>query len=69
MSRVATALIQVTLEYEVDETFDDGVSIHDMRDNWTEFQELPESCMPDEWEYIEVEISRITCEGEEWERW
>lgn len=69
MSRVATALIQVTLEYEVDETFDDGVSIHDMRDNWTEFQELPEGCMPDEWEYIEVEISRITCEGEEWERW
>ena len=69
MSRVATALIQVTLEYEVDETFDDGVSIHNMRDNWTEFIELPEGCMPDDWEYIEVEISRITCEGEEWERW
>ena len=69
MSRVATALIQVALEYEVDETFDDGVSIHDMRDNWTEFIELPEDCMPDDWEYIEVEISRITCEGEEWERW
>ncbi len=69
MSRVATALIQVTVEYEVDETFDDDVSINDMRDHWTQFIELEDNGMPDEWEYIEVEISRITCEGEEWERW
>ena len=69
MSRVATALIQVTIEYEVDETFDDDVSINDMRDHWTKFIELEDNGKPDEWEYIETEISRITCEGEEWERW
>ena len=45
------------------------MALSDMRDNWSEFIELPEDCMPDDWEYIEVEISRITCEEEEWERW
>ena len=69
MSKVATALIQVTVEYEVDQTFEDDMSIHDMRDNWDEWIELPEGCMPKEWEYIEVEISKIECEGEEWYRW
>jgi hypothetical protein len=68
MSKVATALIQVTVEYEVDQTFEDDMSIHDMRDNWDEWIELPEGCMPKEWDYIEVYISKIECEGEEWER-
>ena len=69
MGKVATALIQVTIEYEVDQTFEDDMSIHDMRDNWDTFVELEEGYMPKEWEYVEVEISRITCEGEEWEKW
>ena len=37
MGKVATALIQVTVEYEVDQTFEDDMSIHDMRDNWDEW--------------------------------
>ena len=68
MSKAATALIQVTVEYEVDQTFEDDMSIHDMRDNWDEWIELPEGCMPKEWDYMEVEISKIECEGEEWYR-
>ena len=66
MGKVATALIQVTVEYEVDQTFEDDMSIHDMRDNWDEWIELPEGCMPKQWDYIEVDIYNIECEGEEW---
>jgi len=66
--REATATILVTIEYDVEQTFDNGVSIHDMCDNWDEWIELPEGCMPKEWDYIEVEISKIECEGEEWYR-
>ena len=69
MGKVATALIQVTVEYEVDQTFEDDMALDDMYDNWDTFVELEEGCMPDDWEYVEVEISRITCEGEDWERW
>ena len=68
MSKVATALIQVTIEYKVDQTFEDDMSIHDMRDNWDEWIELPEGCMPKQWDYIEVDIYNIECEGEEWSR-
>ena len=68
MSKVATALIQVTIEYKVDQTFEDDMSIHDMRDNWDEWIELPEDCMPKQWDYIEVDIYNIECEGEEWSR-
>jgi len=66
MSRKATATILVTVEYDVDQTFDDGVSIDDMRGYWNEWIELPRGCMPKEWDYIEVDISKIECEGEEW---
>ena len=68
MGKVATALIQVTIEYKVDQTFEDDMSIHDMRDNWDEWIELPEDCMPKQWDYIEVDIYNIECEGEEWSR-
>tara|TARA_B100001250_G_C19428336_1_gene626342 strand:+ start:447 stop:653 length:207 start_codon:yes stop_codon:yes gene_type:complete len=68
MGKVATALIQVTIEYKVDQTFEDDMSIHDMRDNWDEWIELPEGCMPKQWDYIEVDIYNIECEGEEWSR-
>ena len=68
MGKVATANIVITLEYSVEQTFEDDMSIHDMRDNWNTFVELEEGYMPKEWDYVEVEISRITCEGEEWER-
>ena len=67
--REATATILVTIEYDVEQTFDTGVSIHDMRDNWDEWIELPEGCMPKQWDYVEVDISKIECEGEEWYRW
>ena len=40
MSRVATANIVITLEYDVEQTFEDDMSIHDMRDNWSEFINL-----------------------------
>lgn len=69
MSRKATATVLVTIEYDVEGEFPNGVSIDDMREHWDEFIELPEGCMPKEWEYIEVEISKIECEGEEWYRW
>ena len=40
MSRVATATILITLEYKVDQTFEDNISIHDMRDGWEVFMDL-----------------------------
>jgi len=40
MSKVATATIIITLEYEVQQTFEDDESIHDMRDNWEVFMDL-----------------------------
>ena len=69
MGKTATATITLVVEYDVQQTFEDDMALSDMRDNWSEFIELPEDCIPDDWEYIEVEISRITCEEEEWERW
>ena len=58
----------VTIEYDVEETFEYGVSIEDMRDEWTEYIELPDGCMPKEWDYVEVEISKIEIDAtkEEW---
>tara|TARA_Y100001938_G_C7953636_1_gene360571 strand:- start:86 stop:295 length:210 start_codon:yes stop_codon:yes gene_type:complete len=69
MGKTATATITLVVEYDVQQTFEDDMSIHDMRDNWDEFIELPEGCMPKEWEYCEVTVGAIECEGEELESW
>tara|TARA_R100000781_G_scaffold19484_1_gene14948 strand:- start:461 stop:667 length:207 start_codon:yes stop_codon:yes gene_type:complete len=68
MSRKATATMLVTIEYDVDQTFDNGVSINNMREYWDEWIEPPEGCLPKEWDYVEVDVSKIECEGEEWYR-
>jgi len=81
MSKVATATILVTLEYDVEQTFDDDVSVYDMRDGWNVFMDLndydyeniPEyrhikRVIPEEWLVIEEDINHIECEGEEWSR-
>ena len=81
MSKVATATILVTLEYNVEQTFDDDVSVYDMRDGWNVFMDLndydyeniPEyrhikRVIPEEWLVIEEDINHIECEGEEWSR-
>ena len=69
MSRVATANIVITLEYDVEQTFEDDMSIHDMRDNWEVFMDLNNnSVIPKEWSVIEEDINHIECEGEEWSR-
>ena len=69
MSRVARANILVTIEYDVEQTFEDDMSIHDMRDNWSEFINLNDnSVIPKEWSVIEEDINHIECEGEEWPR-
>ena len=39
MSKVARANIVITLEYDVEQTFEDDMSIHDMRDNWEVFMD------------------------------
>ena len=64
----ARATVMATIEYDVNQTFDNGVSIDDMRDKWTEYIELPDGCMPKEWDYVEVEISKIEIDAtkEEW---
>ncbi len=64
----ATATVMVTIEYDVEETFEYGTSIEVMRDEWTEYIELPDGCMPKEWDYVEVEISKIEIDAtkEEW---
>lgn len=64
----ARATVMVTIEYDVEQTFEYGVSIKDMRDEWTEYIELPDGCMPKEWDYVEVEISKIEIDAtkEEW---
>ena len=68
MSRKATATILVTIEYDVEQTFKDDVPLDNMRDHWDEFIEPPEGCLPKEWDYVEVEVSKIECDGEEWYR-
>ena len=81
MSKVATATILVTLEYDVVQTFDDDVSVYDMRDGWNvfmdlndyEYENIPEyrhikRVIPKEWLVIEEDINHIECEGEEWSR-
>ena len=81
MSKVATATILVTLEYDVEQTFDDDVSVYDMRDGWNvfmdlndyEYENIPEyrhikRVIPKEWLVIEEDINHIECEGEEWSR-
>ena len=40
MSRKATATVLVTIEYDVDQTFDNGVSINNMREYWDEWINL-----------------------------
>ena len=57
MSKTATAIITLTVEYEVEQEFDDDMSPEDMKDNWDEFIELPEGCTPKEWEFVEVQIN------------
>lgn len=79
MSKVATANIVITLEYSVEQTFEDDMSIHDMRDNWEVFMDLndyqyeniPEyrhikRVIPDDWSVIQEDIEHIECEGEQW---
>ena len=58
----------VTIEYDVDQTFEYGVSINDMRDQWDKWIEPPEGCIPKEWDYVEVDISKIEIDAtkEEW---
>ena len=81
MSKVAKANIVITLEYDVEQTFEDDMSIHDMRDGWEVFMDLndyqyentPEyrhikQVIPKEWSVIEQDINHIECEGEEWSR-
>ena len=78
MSKVARAKILVTIEYDVEQTFEDDVSIHDMRDGWSKFiniNDLAEdgvftfdSVIPQEWSVIEEDINHIECKGEEWSR-
>ena len=64
----ARATVMVTIEYDVEQTFKDDMTIHDMRDNWDQWIELPEGCMPKEWDYVEVDISKIEIDAtkEEW---
>ena len=45
----ATATIRVEIEYQVNQEFNDDVSLDDMRDNWDTFIELDDGCMPSEW--------------------
>ena len=59
MSKTATATIRVEIEYQVNQEFDDDVSLDDMRDDWDTFIELDDGCMPSEWEYVEVEVTNI----------
>ena len=79
MSKVATATIVITLEYEVQQTFEDDMSIHDMRDGWEVFMDLndyqyentPEyrhikQVIPKQWSVLTEDIERIECEGKEW---
>ncbi len=81
MSRVATATIVITLEYEVEQTFEDDISIHDMRDGWDvfmdlndyEYENIPEyrhikQVIPEQWSVLTEDIEHIECEGEEWSR-
>ena len=64
----ARATVKVTIEYDVEQTFKDDVSIHDMRDGWNKWIEPPEGCIPKEWDYVEVDISKIEIDAtkEEW---
>ena len=64
----ATATVKVTIEYDVDQTFEYGVPINDMRDQWDKWIEPPEGCIPKEWDYVEVDISKIEIDAtkEEW---
>ena len=69
MSKVARANILVTIEYDVEQTFEDDVSIHDMRDGWNRFINLNDNnVIPQEWSVIEEDINHIECKGEEWSR-
>ena len=69
MGKTATATIPLVVEYDVQQTFEDDMDLDDMRDEWDEFIELPEGCMPKEWEYCEVTVGAIECEGEISESW